>query len=167
MNSILTKHQVKEFTKQISYDGKPRTITVTLRYDDQCNNGHNSFSITGAIYKKGKQDDPEVCGCIHDEIRKHFPEFAKYIKWHLTSSDSPMYYIENSMYWLGFRGYCNGDKRDPPNYDHFRSTAVWQEISDSEIKMMTEWQMTDALNDRLPALMAEFKRDMEEIGFIF
>lgn len=60
MKSILTKSQKKKFTKKID---DTRTITVNLRYDDDCNNGHNSFSITGIIKDYGKT---ETCGCIHE-----------------------------------------------------------------------------------------------------
>ena len=99
--SILTKSQFETFTKKINYDGKDCTMSVTLRYDDECNNGHNTFSITGRI-KGGKYNrygyEIDMAGCIHDEIKKYFPEFAHLIKWHLCNSDAPMFYLENTLY---------------------------------------------------------------------
>ena len=47
--SQLTKDQTKTFRADYYVDGKPETLIATVRYDDQCGNGHNSFSITGDI----------------------------------------------------------------------------------------------------------------------
>jgi hypothetical protein len=59
-------------------------------------------------------------GCCHDEVAKHFPELAPFIKWHLTSSDGPMHYIANTVYhatehgptsaWVYFEDKENGIK---------------------------------------------------------
>lgn len=105
--SILTKNQKQVFTKNITWGGKPHVIKVTLRYDDECNNGYNTFSITGEIRKNGSCRDCECAGCIHEEIEKYFPEFKHLIKWHLVSSDGPMYYIANTIYWAKNREYMN------------------------------------------------------------
>lgn len=96
--SQLTKHQVDKKVKMFKEDGKGYRIIANIRYDDNCGNGHNSFSITGEIWRQGNQRDCESCGCIHDEIAKHFPELKPYLKWHLMSSDGPMYYIANTIY---------------------------------------------------------------------
>lgn len=70
-------------------------ITAEVRFDDNCNNRHESFSITADIRENGRE---YMGGCCHDEIAQHFPEFAPLIKWHLTSTDGPMHYIANTMY---------------------------------------------------------------------
>ena len=105
MNSILTKKQTKIFTvKNQLLDRENVDIIVNIRYDDECNNGHNTFSITGDVYKAGKAHTDRnfiMGGCIHDIIEKYFPSLRKYIKWHLTSSDGPMYYIANTVYLAG------------------------------------------------------------------
>lgn len=44
---------------------------------------------------------------MHEEIAKHFPKLAPFIKWHLCSSDGPMHYIGNVMYFAGDRD-CHG-----------------------------------------------------------
>jgi hypothetical protein len=41
----------------------------------------------------------------HDEVVKHFPELAPFIKWHLCSSDGPMHYVANTLYHAGDRDY--------------------------------------------------------------
>lgn len=96
MKSKLTKNQFKEFKKNIKFEGKNRIITVVVRYDDKCGNGHNTFSITGDITtRRGRF---ECGGCIHDLIANHFPKLKHLIKWHLMTPDGPMYYIENTTY---------------------------------------------------------------------
>lgn len=50
-----------------------------------------------------------------------------------------------------------------PNFDHFRSTAVWPEITDEQIiELRDSGKLQAALEDRLPALVAEFRKDMWE-----
>jgi len=100
-DSILTKRQVKTLTKQIMVDGKQGRIEVSIRYDDQCGNGHNSFAITGTIFSHPTSSANRYYaagGCLHEEIVKHFPELKPFIKWHLTSSDGPTYYVANTLY---------------------------------------------------------------------
>jgi len=89
----------KSFTRNYpkSDYGPGRVIKVKIRFDDECGNGHNTFSITGDIYHPGN-NDIDCGGCIHDEIAKYFPKLKKYIQWHLVSSDGPMHYIANTMY---------------------------------------------------------------------
>ena len=156
--TILTKSQFQTFTKKINYDGTDCTMSVTLRYDDECNNGHNTFSITGCI-KGGKYGrygyEIDMAGCIHDEIKKYFPEFAHLIKWHLCSSDGPLYYLENTLYWV---------KKE--NLEYAKSTAIWQKASDDEFKC-NQVELTRKLLNRLPDLMKEFRKDIEALGFIY
>jgi len=99
--SKLTRRQVKTFEKLIKVDGKNGRIIAEVRHDDSCGNGHNSFAITGTIYSSESSTADryfETGGCIHDEITKHFPELAPFIKWHLSSTDGPMHYVANTLY---------------------------------------------------------------------
>lgn len=73
-------------------------MRATVRYDDQCGNGHNSFSITGEYTYPDQSWENGGGGCIHDEIAAAFPELTPFIKWHLVSSDGPMHYIANTTY---------------------------------------------------------------------
>jgi hypothetical protein len=75
-------------------------MTVEAQYDDDCGNGHNTFTITATI-RKPKARDIEAGGCLHDEIAQYFPELQPLIKWHLTSADGPMHYIANTLYLAG------------------------------------------------------------------
>lgn len=100
MKSILIKNQKQTFNKIIKFDGIPCRMSVTIRYDDECGNGHNTFAITGSIedLNSRRKDKTIMCGCIHEQIEKYFPEFKHLIKWHLCNSGAPMYYIENTLY---------------------------------------------------------------------
>jgi len=153
ITSKLTKRQVKEWTKKINVDGKKGRLDIKLRYDDECGNGHNSFSMTGTIWSNltGTSDRSIVtCGAIKEEISKYAPELAYLAKWHLTSSDEPMHYIANTVYWA-----------KEGNLDYARSSAVWEDATVEELSN------EEILKARLPKLMEEFKTDMEKAGFIF
>lgn len=101
LQSKLTEYQKETFTKNINYEGELCEMSVTIRYDDKCGNGHNTFSITGTIKELNsiRRNSTICCGCIHEEIKKYFPEFAHLIKWHLCNSDMPLYYIDDTLYY--------------------------------------------------------------------
>lgn len=82
-------------TRTYSENGNTYWITVSLRFDDECRNGHETFSITADIQENGRE---YMGGCCHDEIALRFPELAHLIKWHLVSTDGPLHYIANTMY---------------------------------------------------------------------
>jgi len=106
--STWTPNQKLKFKKQIA---DRETLTATVRFDDQCSNGYNSFSITGELRVKGVV---ETCGCVHDLIEEHFPDLAPLIKWHLCAVDGPMHYLANTIFHASDRdhwGYCPGDQR--------------------------------------------------------
>jgi hypothetical protein len=164
MNSKLTKKQIKEIRKDYYVHGKPVTMLIKIRYDDECGNGHNSFAVTAEEFEKGYQSDEKSilhkdgsklylnsCGCLHEEIAKRAPELSQYIKWHLCSSDAPLYYTENTMYWVSEK-----------NYDNARSCALWPDASESELQSP---DIKDKLLARLPSLMDEFKKAVESLGF--
>src|SRR5215472_1957083 len=103
MESVLTKSQKKVYgPRAIAGWGHNAQIKAEVRYDDECGNGHNTFSITGEIYIPGRRDC-ESCGCLHEEIAKAFPELAPFIKWHLFSTDGPMHYVANTVYFASER----------------------------------------------------------------
>jgi hypothetical protein len=183
MESVLTKNQKKQYGPRfIAGWGKNAQIKATVRYDDECGNGHNSFSITGEIYIPSRRDC-EACGCLHEEIARVFPELAPFIKWHLTSSDAPMYYIENTLYWLGYCGWCDGKPDSPPKLEHARSTAVWPDMPESllsseplsgdrivradSLKNERANEVRGILEARREGLMREFREAVESLGFVY
>lgn len=189
--------------------GKDATLSVELRFDDSCHNGHETFSITGEVRSPARQ---EAGGCLHEAIAKVFPELESLIKWHLTNTDGPMNYVANTCYHAGDRD-CNGLRRGerkpilgpdkvptwvpkitPEKYVKgtqqpvpvlveyelwcregegkernlaaARSCAVWPDATDDEL-CQERHRLEAALKARLPALLAEFKRVMLEVGFIY
>ena len=264
--SVLVKKQVKNYEKIFKENNINHRIVCKVRYDDQCGNGHNSFSITGNIYSDESSSNEiyfVTGGCIHKEIAKHFPELKHLIKWHLTSSDGLMYYVDKTTYhardrehkdkeigeavaWdeqLKFEGYpftfkepgtgffkylqsvkslenveilevlhqkepqtysanytfsnypesndwykapfrtkneaseflealqtlkfeivkipTKWNKAVEPNLEAARSCAVWPDAT------LEQLQSEEALIERLPDLMHEFKKDIEALGFIY
>lgn len=95
--STLTKNQkIKLPTREFYYYGEPCKIFPIIRYDDECNNGHNTFAITCDI--RNSRGIWIAGGCCHEEFAQAYPEYAHLIKWHLCSSDEPLYYIANTLY---------------------------------------------------------------------
>jgi len=168
-------------TRPIEGYGEPAFLRVEIRHDDSCKNGHNSFSITGEIKDKFGRDISG--GCLHDDIVSVFPELAHLIKWHLSSTDGPMHYIANTLFWLGYQGYCGGELKDPPNLEFARNTAVWPDMPETLIcpfelrilkvgeskaeKQALADSVADKLKNRLNALLEGMKSDIEGIGFEF
>lgn len=119
--SKLTKSQSKVFGPvEYQENGETFKISATVRHDDRCNNGHNTFSITGEIYRKSKSGRwlEDSFGCIHEKISVHFPELAPLIRWHLTSTDGPMHYAANALYLASTKdcwGLERGEKRQIKN----------------------------------------------------
>ena len=154
--SILTKSQVKLYSKQIKIDGKDGRIDVTVRYDDECGNGHNSFAITGELYDHTTSKADKNClvfGCIHDKIKEYMPELSHLIKWHNMTSVKPMYYIENTLYLAR-----DGEEQ---NLDAARGCARWEDAT------LEQLQSKELLEARLTSLMEEFIEVVEELGFTY
>ena len=158
MNSKLTKYQLKIFQKMINYDGQDCKIVVTVRYDDKCDNGRNTFSITGTISKFSEYTGRYytiISGCIHKEIEKYFPELKHLIKWHLCSSNGPCHYIATTKYWASKN-----------NIEYAKSSAIWGTTkldTDSNLKFLDDEKF---LKHRLPLLLQAFKEVIETIDFI-
>lgn len=137
MESILTKKQTRTETKIFTAD-----------IDQKAKNGQ-WVEYSG--------------GCQHDEIVKHFPDLAHLVKWHLCSTDGPLHYIANALYWAGFTEY-----KDARNIENLESTIIWGSVSDDRFKKLDKMnpaQLINYLNLRLPLLMANFKDVITSIGF--
>lgn len=125
-------------------------VQVRLRYDDDCGNGHNTFSITGSIEERtanGKWREL-CCGCLHDEIPKYFPEFSPLIKWHLTSSDGPMHYMANSMFHASNRDCWGKLKGEPKQWEtkiFFNDVPIPYEIKNEKFILWLKDQDVNSL----------------------
>lgn len=178
--SILTKLQYKTYGPRFyTEDGQRYKITATVRHDDRCGNGHNTFSITGETWRKADNGHwyEGSGGCIHEQIAQHFPELAPFIRWHLVSTDGPLHYVANTLYWLGFSGWNDGKPSSPPSLEHARNTAVWHDMPDRFLRPDPDARSAEdtplaqhvrqALVDRHAALMSEFRAAVESLGFTY
>lgn len=78
--------------------GNRERLTVKIRLNDECGNGHQDFAITADHYKNNRLDS---WGCLHEMIAEHFPEFKPFINLHGRDfTGAPTYAIENSYYSL-------------------------------------------------------------------
>jgi hypothetical protein len=95
-------------------------MQVEMRFDDNCKNGHNTFSITADITttESRRRRDIAAGGCMHDEIARIFPELEPLINWHLCSTDGPLHYIANTVYLAGDRDHNGKRAGEPWSWDH-------------------------------------------------
>jgi hypothetical protein len=132
-------NQTVKAVRQYEEDGRRYRITAALRFDDSCGNGHESFAITGYIDEaNGKTWREHSCGCLHEEIARHFPELAHLVRWHLTSTDGPMHYLANTLYMAGDRDYNGREAGEPSVWSHgvrFGNSPITHKIE----KRFSEW----------------------------
>jgi len=146
LNSVLVRNQKITFEKQIS---KNRLLTVTVRFDDHCGNGSNDLAVTGEVTTLSKKTMFEG-GCIHDTIAKHFPELKEAITYHLCSTDGPMHYIANTMYWA-----------KKGNLEYARRTAKAPDTTLEQL-LDKEW-----LEERLPSLLNNLHKIVTNLGMVY
>lgn len=123
MESVLTKYQKRKETAVFIENGKKYRADLEIRYDDECGNGHNTFSMTynlDQIHANGRKTNVEWGpACSAPEIMKHFPKFKKFLKWHLFNSNGPCSYISNTTYLAGDSDCWGYKKGDPCRWDYF------------------------------------------------
>lgn len=109
-------------------------VTIEVRFDDNCGNGHNTFSVTGEVRDiRYKGDRGFVSGgqCIED-ISAAFPELVPLLKWHLVSTDGPMHYLANTIYQASDRDHNGRAKGEPSRWEHriyFGDSPIGHDIS--------------------------------------
>jgi hypothetical protein len=119
-------------------------LQVTIRFDDNCKNGHESFSITATEYENGRD---VAGGCMHDDIVKVFPEFEPLIAFHLCSVDGPMHYVSNTCFMAGDRD-CWGLQKGELRYknelvardDEHRISLDKTKLHGLDIPAKYDWQ---------------------------
>lgn len=113
----------RTFTQQewVSEPRKPHgprcassTLIVSVRFDDECRNGHNSFGVTADLIEGGAV---VACGMLHEEVADTFPELAHLIRWHGTSTDGPMHYVANTVYHASDKDSRGFRKGEPSRFD--------------------------------------------------
>lgn len=98
-----TDSLVYKTSKTYEENGDLFRIEVAISLDDNCNNGHCTFSTTGDIYRiyDNRPKDYAKSGCIHEDILKHFPEFKIFTELHVRDCHgAPMYSVVNSTWHM-------------------------------------------------------------------
>jgi len=87
--------------------GNERT-TIKIKLNDECNNGHEDFSITADVdEKRGGNWRDQMGGCCHDHILALRPDLAPFVTLHLCTHEGlPMHSAANAFYW--FAGFGPG-----------------------------------------------------------
>lgn len=124
-------------SRKVDGYGVPASMTVSIRFDDECGNKHNTFAITADVRTSDKRYSRDkgfiAGGCMHDEICTVFPELAPLIQWHLVSTNGPMHYIANVCYLAGNLD-CNGKaKGEPISFEYglrFGNSPILFKLSD-------------------------------------
>lgn len=96
---------------------------VTIDYDDRHGNGHNTFSITATVWDKRRGEPSRshdrghlMSGLCHDRIAETFPELAYLLDWHGMTSDGPLHYIQNTVYFAGDKDHYGMSAGEPYNF---------------------------------------------------
>lgn len=161
--AMTIENQERTLDKRFERDGVKYLIKATVKHDDRCKNGHNTFSITGELYGSDRSDS---FGCIHEEIAEHFPELRHLLKWHGCTTDGPLHYIANTVYRAGDRDHWGKAGEKERDLDAARRSAIWPDATDEQLCSSKE-ELTALLEARLPALLKEFRRDVEAFGFTY
>lgn len=90
-------------TKCFMQGGQKYEITINISFDDERNNKSFDFSVVGKIDRIAKNGSRinETCGCIHNELLRHFPKYANFVEMHLRNREGmPMHLFANGFYHL-------------------------------------------------------------------
>ena len=135
---------------------------ISIRLNDECNNGHEDFSITADFWKleRPKTDKNWIMGgCCHEEILKIRPDLKIFVDLHLNDFRGyPMYYIENGFYHLKnmpkdkFMEYAKVDEEgykllkkasDENEYGYLlinklENHKIWENLAEEGMKILEE-----------------------------
>lgn len=145
------KNQSKTFVRSgVYYCGQEIDFHVNIRWDDRYQNGRNCYMIDCEVWlpSKFKAPDHWVTGGIMDtELKEHFPELERFIKWRIWNVHDC------------FRNTINHVKND--NFGLARESALWPDATIEQLR--DKEQVTEHLSNKI----AEFKQDIEALGFVF
>lgn len=145
-------------------DAEGNQLFITIRLDDECNNGHQDFAITANIYAAGKPyTDRNLIagGCCHDEIIAARPDLKMFVDLHLSDCEGvPMYAVENGFYHLR-----NGFNNTPATSDTFRAEfCEYYRITPEQFDVLNqcETQIQYALKIQELGILNQWKAQADE-----
>ena len=144
-------------------------LAVSVRWDDASGGGPNRLSLTKSRYSKTREKYISLGALDEETAAQFFPHLLPLLPYQLTSAEGPLHYFEDTIFHAGnikhdtFPSVSNGKARE---LDLARQNAVWPEATDDEL-CLPKAELEKLLYDRLPSLMARFKFEIEEIGFIY
>ena len=145
-----------------NYLTKKANCVISIRLNDECNNGNEDFSITATFWKlnKTRRDvNMYMGGCCHEEILKFRPDLKIFVDLHLNDFRGyPMYYIENGFYHLKnmpkdrFMEYAKVDEEgykllkkasDEDEYGYLlinklENHKIWEKLAEEGMKILEE-----------------------------
>lgn len=97
-------HELKyRETRDVKTDkGLIRTV-IHIRFNDECGNGHNTFTVTADVQRKTHVNHWKDCmgGCCHEHILSLCPHFKNLVHLHLSDQNgAPMYAAGNGFHLL-------------------------------------------------------------------
>lgn len=153
--------------------GEPSHYDTVIRFGNSPISHEISNKFAKFLTERKGTGDFNLVECVHERDPKTFSPnytFAGYgEKWHecpfknRTQAEEWQKAI-NSGDWIIDRiptAWSEGKERD---LDAARNCAVWPDATDEQL---TADNLKEQLDERLPALIAEFRADMERIGFLW
>ncbi len=142
------------------YGSDHSKISVEIRFDDGLNNGHATFAITATVRTPGRRDI-DAGGCMHDDIHQHFPELAHLIRWHLCSTDGPMHYLANTLY---FASDCDHNGRRVGEPDRFDYVVYFDDVPIGHVVTEKMYRFLSDLKGPLMPVAYDHDRDLATYG---
>jgi len=182
-----TDWQMKLFRCLYSVGTEMRVLLVRVRHDAAVFKKCNRLSIEGRIYRRGGRDGfaPYAVDTMEfwydaDETKKHLhrvmaeyaPHVARLYAWDTCTVESPYgYYSSTVLCCNALREGWDGDWEMTPDdkvcYAAIaREAARWPDATDADL-LLPEDELRKKLEDRLPALMLEFKEAVEAVGMVY
>lgn len=143
-------------------------VNACIRFDDDCKNGHCTFSITGNILDGTR--DGGACGQITDILAFAFPELEPFLKWHLTSTDGPLHYLGNAVYLAGDRDYNGRRAGEAENWEYgvrFSGVSVTHRLKKSFYDFLVSRWRADGIDRFQVAVIAYPERQDNKPGYKF
>jgi len=189
-NTYTTKWQ------PITLHGERIKVQATVKFSDDCGNGHNTLSVTGETQTPVGRS--LSFGCCHEEIIAAFPRLEGLINYHLCSSDGPMHYVANTIYhakeipekqdqwWFRLEGkvikIVSLAERDAM-IEKYGDNAVFEDYPNSMAKgsdidaarscaiwpdaALEQLLSESALADHLPTIMDGLRLELDKVGLLF